>query len=238
MLAGPGSACHIIRHPMLQKEDPVTRRIAVGLLGMLMTTGAPVLGMAETITLKLLQNQSRATFKSDAPLETFVGNTAGPGVAGTLTVDLARPQAAAGTIRVDLNTVRTGVDKRDADMRSKDYLGTEASEANRWVVFEIKSVDIAGPLEPGKEMPAEVKGILTIKGKPVETVADARVTYVKLTPEQVENQKRFGFTSDNLKVRAKFATTFTNHGMQIPQLLFLKVANVIQLETDLTFARQ
>jgi polyisoprenoid-binding protein YceI len=132
------------------------------------------------------------------------------------------------------------VDKRDADMRSKDYLDTEAGEANRWAVFEIKSVETAGPLEPGKEIPAKVKGILTIKGKPVETVADARVTYIKLTREQLENQdqKRWGFTTDNLKVRAKFATTFTNHGMQIPQLLFLKVSNDILLETDLTFARQ
>ncbi|MGH7407659.1 MAG: YceI family protein [Candidatus Methylomirabilales bacterium] len=218
----------------------MTRRTAVGVLVMLMTAAAPLLARAETITFKLLPTYSRATFKSDAPLETFVGNTAGPGVAGTLTVDPARPQGAAGTVRVDLNTVRTGVDKRDADMRGKDFLDTEAGEANRWAVFEIKSVDVAGPLEPGKEMPAKVKGILTIKGRPVETVADARLTYVKLTPEQLENgqQKKWGFTSDNLKVRAKFATTFTNHGMQIPQLLFLKVANDIQLETDLTFARQ
>ena len=216
----------------------MTRRLAVGLLVMLMTAAVPLLARAETITFKLLPTYSRATFKSDAPLETFVGNTAGPGVAGALTVDPASPKAAAGTVRVDLNTVRTGVDKRDADMRSKDYLDTEASEANRWAVFEIKSVETAGPLEPGKEMPAKVKGILTIKGKPIETVADARVTYVKLTPEQVEGQKRFGFTSDNIKVRAKFSTTFTNHGMQIPQLLFLKVSNDILLETDLTFARQ
>jgi len=216
----------------------MTRRLAVGLLVMLMTAAVPLLARAETITFKLLPTYSRATFKSDAPLETFVGNTAGPGVAGALTVDPASPKAAAGTVRVDLNTVRTGVDKRDADMRSKDYLDTEASEANRWAVFGFKSVETAGPLEPGKEMPAKVKGILTIKGKPIETVADARVTYVKLTPEQVEGQKRFGFTSDNIKVRAKFATTFTNHGMQIPQLLFLKVSNDILLETDLTFARQ
>ncbi len=216
----------------------MTRQLSVGLLVVLLTAGVPVLARAETITFKLLPTPSRATFKIDAPLETFVGNTAGPGVAGSLTVDPARPQAAAGTIRVDLNTVRTGVDKRDADMRGKDFLDTEASEANRWAIFEIKSVDIAGPVEPGKEMPAEVKGILTIKGKPVETVADARVTYVKLTPEQVENQKRFGFTTDNIKVRAKFATTFTNHGMQIPELLFLKVSNRIELETDLTFVRQ
>jgi len=218
----------------------MTRRLAVGLLVMLITAAVPLLARAETIAFKLLPTYSRATFKSDAPLETFVGNTAGPGVAGALTVDPASPKAAAGIVRVDLNTVRTGVDKRDADMRSKDYLDTEASEANRWAVFEIKSVETAGPLEPGKEIPAKVKGILTIKGKPVETVADARVTYVKLTREQLENQdqKRWGFTTDNLKVRAKFATTFTNHGMQIPQLLFLKVSNDILLETDLTFARQ
>jgi len=214
------------------------RPLAVGLLAMLMTAGVPVLAVAETITFKLLPTYSRATFKSDAMLETFVGNTAGPGVAGTLTVDPARPQGAVGTIRVDLNTVRTGIDKRDADMRSKDYLDTEAGEANRWVVFEIRSVDIAGPVEPGKEMPARVKGILTIKGKPIETVADARITYITLTPEQVESQKRFGFTSDNIKVRAKFATTFSNHGIQVPQLLFPKVANDIQLEADLTFALQ
>jgi hypothetical protein len=47
-----------------------------------------------------------------------------------------------------------------------------------------------------------------------------------------------GFTSDNLKVKAKLGTTFTNHGIQVPQLLFLKVANEIQMVTDLVFARQ
>ncbi len=199
------------------------------------TSSGPVL--AETMALKLLPNYSRATFKSDAPLETFVGNTAADGVAGTLTVDPARPQAASGTVKVDMNLVRTGVDKRDADMRGKNFLDTEV-EANRWVTFEIKSVEIAGPLEPGKAIPAKVLGILTVKQKPVERLADATVTWIKLTLEQVENQKRFGFTADNIKVRARLATTFTDHGMQVPQVLIFKVSNDIQLETDLTFARQ
>ena len=192
---------------------------------------------AESMSLKLLPNYSRATFKSDAPLETFVGNTAAEGVAGTLTVDPASPQAATGTIKVDMNLVKTGIENRDADMRGKNYLDTEV-EANRWVTFEIKSVEIAGPLEPGRAIPAKVKGTLTVKQKPVERVADATITWIKLTPEQVEAQKRFGFTADNIKVRAKFATTFTDHGLQIPQILFYKVSNDIQLETDLTFARQ
>ena len=193
--------------------------------------------LADPITFKMLPNYSRATFKSDAPLETIVGNTAGEGVTGTLTVDPAKPQAAQGTIKVDLTTVNSGLAKRDEDMRGDKYLDT-ANPANRYAVFEISSVDIGGPLEPGKEMPAKVSGTLTIKGKAVPTVADARVTWVKLTPDQVEGQKRFGFTSDNIKVRAKFGTTFANHGITIPQLLVLKVSNDIQLETDLTFAKQ
>ena len=192
---------------------------------------------ADVMSFKLLQNYSRATFKSDAPLETFVGNTAAEGVLGSLSVDPAKPQAASGWVKVDMNLVKTGIDKRDADMRNKNYLDTEV-EANRWVTFEVKSIEIAGPLEPGKTIPAKVKGILTVKQKPVERVAETTVTWIKLTPEEVEAQKRFGFASDNIKVRARFATTFTDHGLKIPAILFYKVSNDIQLETDLTFARQ
>src|SRR5437870_12252985 len=144
---------------------------------------------ADVMSFKLLPNYSRATFKSDAPLETFVGNTAAEGVNGTLSLDPAKPQTATGSVKVDMNLVRTGIDKRDADMRSKNFLDTEV-EANRWVTFEVKSVEIAGPLEPGKAIPAKVRGILTVKQKPVERVAEATVTWTKLTPDQVERQRR------------------------------------------------
>jgi polyisoprenoid-binding protein YceI len=177
---------------------------------------------------------SRATFKTDAPLETVVGTTAGQGsVSGSVVVDPLRPQEARGTVRVDLNALKTGIDQRDAAMRGKNFLDTEASEANRYAVFEVKSVDIAGPLEPGKSTPARVRGTLTIRGKPIETVAESTITYLRLSPEQLEGQKRFGFTAENLRVAAKFATTFTNHGMQVPKLLVFKVSNEIELETDL-----
>ena len=166
-----------------------------------------------------------------------MGNTAAEGVSGTLTLDPEKPQAATGSVKVDMNLVKTGIDKRDADMRSKSYLDTEV-EANRWVTFDVKSVEIAGPLEPGKTVPAKVKGILTVKQKPVERVADATVTWIKLTPEEVEAQKRYGFAADIIKVRARFVTTFTDHGLKIPAILFYRVSNDIQLETDLTFARQ
>jgi len=192
--------------------------------------------MAQQMTFTALRNSS-ATFKTDAPLETVVGTTAGGAVSGTVTGDPARPQAATGTIRIDLTALKTGIDKRDSDMRGKDYFDTE-NEANRYAIFELKGVEMAGPLEPGKETLARLKGILTIKQKPVETTANARITYVKLTPEQLETQKRFGFTSDNIRVKVQFTTSFTNHGMQIPQLMFFKLSNNIQIETDLTLVRQ
>lgn len=177
---------------------------------------------------------SRATFRTDAPLETIVGTTAGQGaVTGTVTVDPAKPQDAKGTIKVDLNALKTGIDRRDAHMRAKDFLDSEGNDANRYATFELKGVEVVGVLEPGKTTPAKARGTLTIRGKPFETTADCTINYLRLTPEQVESQKRYGFTVENMRITAKFMTAFTNHAMQVPQLLFLKVSNEIQLETDL-----
>ena len=208
--------------------------IALATGALVLATAGPAL--AEAMALKLLPSHSRATFKSDAPLETFVGNTTADGVAGALTVDPARPQAASGSVRIDMNRVRTGLEKRDADMRAKNFLDTDV-EANRWVTFEMKSMEIAGPLEPGKPIPARVRGVLTVKQKPVERVAESTVTWIRLTPAQVESQKRFGFTTDTIKVRARLAMTFTDHGVHVPPRLVFTVSNEMRLETDLTFAR-
>jgi polyisoprenoid-binding protein YceI len=212
------------------------RHIIVVVSAVVAVAALPVASAAQAISFKLLPRYSYATFKTDAPLETVVGHTADAGLQGELSVDPAQPQATKATVKVDMNTVRTGIDKRDADMRAKPYLETEV-EANRWVTFDVKRVEIGGPLESGKPVPAKIHGLLTVKQKPVERVADGTVTYIKLSPEQVEAQKRFGFTSDNIKVRTKLATTFTDHGMQIPQLLILKLSNDIAIETDLTFIK-
>lgn len=214
-----------------------TPRTLLGLAAAVLVA-LPVAASAEPIAFKLLQNYSRGTFKTDAPLETVVGNTAGNGISGNLTVDPAKPQDAKGMVKVDMSMVKSGVDKRDADMLEPNFLDAKANPDNKFVTFEVKGVEIAGPLELNKHVPAKIKGLLTVKGKPVERVADGYVTYFKLSPEQVEAQKRFGFTSDNVKVRARLGTLFTDHGMQIPQLLFLKVSNEIQIETDLTFVKQ
>ena len=206
----------------------------VAMLGAVLLLVTPA--AAEPVNFNLLVKYSQASFRSDAPLETFIGTSALEGIQGMLTVDTAKPQDAKGGVRVDMNRVTTGIEKRDADMRSKNYMDTEV-EANRWVTFDIKKVEIAGPLVPGKETAAKVHGVLTIKQKAVDRVADATVMYIKLTPEQLEQQRRFGFTSDNIKVKAQITTTFTEHGMQIPELLFLKLSNNLVMTADLVFVR-
>src|SRR5947207_15169716 len=212
----------------------VIRTLAIALV---LLTAAPVPAAAESMNFKRLTNYSQASFRSDAPLETFVGTSALEGIQGTLALDPAKPQDAKATVKVDMSRVSTGIEKRDADMRGKNYLDTEV-EGNKWVTFEVRRVEITGPLQPGKETPAKVHGVLTIKQKPVDTVADATVMYIKLAPEQVEQQRRFGFASDNVKVKAKLSSTFTANGMHETQLLFLNVANVLHVLADLVFVRQ
>lgn len=214
----------------------MTRPVMCWALLLLVLPATPRAATAEQMTFQALP-YSRVTFKTEAPLETVIGNTLGPGVTGTVTGDLARPEGANGTIRVDLSTLRTGIERRDAQMRSKDFLDTD-NEAHRHAVFALKGIELGDPIDPGRETPARIKGTLTIKGRSVEITADARVNYVRLAPDQLESQRRFGFTADNMRVRATFKTSFTNHGMQVPQLLILKLSNEIQIETDITLARQ
>src|SRR5438477_8311375 len=115
----------------------VTRTLAITLA---LLTAAPLAAAAEPMSFKLLTNYSQASFRSDAPLETFVGTSALEGIQGTLTADPLKPSEAKGSVKVDMNRVTTGIDKRDADMRSKQYLDTEV-EANRWVTFDVQRVE-------------------------------------------------------------------------------------------------
>jgi hypothetical protein len=66
------------------------KRILLSCAVVAVIAGLPVAALAEVMTFKLLPNYSRATFKSDAPLETFVGNTAAEGIQGTRPTRCAR----------------------------------------------------------------------------------------------------------------------------------------------------
>lgn len=154
----------------------------------------------------VVNTNSRVSLKTEAPLETIIGTVATPSgtplehraVTGTIAVDLAKPQEAKGLIKVVLNAVRTGVDRRDTHMRSADFLDSEENDVNRYA---------------------------------------GTIAHIELAPEQAEAQKRFGFTADNLRVKTKFSTRFTNHDMKVPRLLILKLSDDIEVETDLILVK-
>src|SRR5690242_2519762 len=179
-LARPYTEPHLV---FLHGETPMKIPMALCFLGAFALAHAPTWALAEQMTLRVLP-YSRATFKTEAPLETVIGNTSGPGVTGTVTGDPTRLHDARGTIRVDLSTVHTGIDRRDAQMQSKEFLHTE-DEGDRYATFELKGIEPGAGFEPGTEVPAKISGVLTIKGRPIDIMADARITYVPLTPEEL-----------------------------------------------------
>jgi len=213
-----------------------TKRAVIAVLAGCALTPTPDTVTPAPATFSVHRN-SQATFRTDAPLETVVGTTAGSGtVTGSVTVDPVKPAEATGTIRVDLSTLKTGIANRDAHMVGPDWLDVQ-DENNRYAVFVVTGVEIGGPLEPGREVPAKVKGTLTVKRRPIDVVADARITYLRLSGPEAEAPRRSGFGPEVLRVRTRLQTRFTDHGMQVPQFYFLRVSNEIQLEVDLILTR-
>lgn len=49
---------------------------------------------------------------------------------------------------------------------------------NRYATFEVKPVELGGPLVPGKDAPAKVRGTFAVRGKLIEGQADGTITYV------------------------------------------------------------
>jgi len=214
-------------------EDDATALLTVVVA---VVTALPTSAAAETMDFKLLMNYSQANFRSDASLETFVGISARghPGHAHAGSLETAGGPGS--TVRVDMNRVTTGIEKRDADMRSKRYLDTEV-DANRWG-------DVSGA-EGRDRGPLEVRQASAGQGaRPADHQAeagggggDASIMYMRLTPGGAGAAKAFRVRTDNIKVRAKLNTTSPRHGMQIPQILFLRSPTKLQIATDLVFAR-
>ena len=103
----------------------------------------------------VMPGTSSASFTSDALLETIRGTTADIG--GTISVDLANPTGATGTVTFSATGLRTGNDMRDEHLHSDDWLGSGD------ITFSIASIATdATELAHGQSASATVSGSLTI----------------------------------------------------------------------------
>jgi len=81
-------------------------------------------------------------------------------------VDPAKPQDAKGVVKVDMNQVRTGIDKRDVrHAQASRTRHRHRSEPLGSSSLEGRDIGTTGA---GKEAPAKIHGVLTVKQKPVD----------------------------------------------------------------------
>jgi polyisoprenoid-binding protein YceI len=161
-----------------------------------------------------VQGGGRASFVSDAPLETI--NGVASGVTGSFSVDPANLTTASGTVEVRVASLRTGIDLRDEHLRSDSWL-----DATRFPTakFEITSVRGATSLTPGRTARLTLAGHFTLHGRTRDITANADVQL--LPPEAGAT------TSNTIRVSARFRVHLPDYGVSVPSLVRLKVSDDI-----------
>ena len=160
----------------------------------------------------------KATFVSDAPLETMTGIT--EKVTGTVVFDPADLSRTRGTFRVPVGSMRTGNDLRDDHLRGENWLD---AKRHPHVVFEIVEVTGAKSVKPKRKTKVNVKGKLTAHG--VTKLVDVRAT-VRWAPADDGGR-------DELRIKADFVTVLEDHDVSVPSIVRLKMANEIAVSVDL-----
>lgn len=193
---------------MITKTSKVAFILAVCL-------ATPAISQADATEFRV--HNGKATFVSDAPLETMTGTTAE--VTGTVTFDPADISTTKGTFKVPVVSMRTGNDLRDEHLQSDSWLD---AKKNPHIIFEIMEVSGAESLKPKKNTKVKVKGKFTVHG--VTKIVEAKGT-VKWTP--ADGGK------DDLRIKVKFTAKLEDHGVSVPSIVRLKMANEITVSIDL-----
>jgi polyisoprenoid-binding protein YceI len=164
------------------------------------------------------------TFTSKAPLETIVGKTSR--VRGYISVDPADITGSArGKIEVDLASLQTGIGMRDRHMREQ-YLETDKYPKT---TFEITRIINAGDnvLEDQKPVEMVVEGNFTVHG--VTRLIEVPVT-AKLIKETEDTKARH--PGDILHIQATFDVILSDHKINRPQFVFLKLDEKQRIDID------
>ena len=169
-------------------------------------------------------------FTSDAPVEVIQGST--NNVKGhvrfddTMLFDAKHPFEM--MFEVDLRTLDTGIPLRNVHMR-ENFLETDKYPKATFKARKIK-LSRKPTLKKVEEFTVTATGDLSVHGVTVEKTIPLKVTYL---PESDTTQKRA--KSGNLvRVRGTFPVKLSEHRIQRPEAVFVKLAETIYLNVDLT----
>jgi len=153
-------------------------------------------------TFTFLNNNTRnqATFFSTTPFEDFTGLT--NDIKGTATFNVADISTLKGSFVVTVASMKTGIDLRDKDMKSEEWLDAEEYPE---ITFVIKKVSDIKTIEDNK-LRVKVIGDFSLHDVTKEVTADATLTYLD------ENEKTKAVApGDLLGVEAKFSIILSNY---------------------------
>lgn len=180
--------------------------------GLVMTALMMLGGVAQAQPQDAEISRGRATFRSEAPLETI--NGVSNGVTGTLRFDPSNLAATRGRIVMRVDTLRTGIELRDEHLHGSEWLDARRHPE---AVFEITGVSGATTLASGREVTMQVRGRFTLKGQTKDVTAEARVRW----------------DGSNLRGRARFSIRLSDYNITINEAVRLKVSNEVQVTVDL-----
>lgn len=176
-------------------------------------------GQAAEYRLDPRQGTDTVHIESSAKLEFLDGET--QAIAGQFDFDPDRPQAETkAVLRVDLRTLKTGIEKRDQHMR-ENHLHTDEFP---FCFFEITSLDgMPTVLALDSVYTATAVGQFYIHGVKREIVAQLSITAIDDATEP-----------GRLRVRAEFEIHLDDFNIPRPRALFLKLAKTIEIRTVFT----
>jgi polyisoprenoid-binding protein YceI len=129
-------------------------------------------------------------------------------------------------VKVDLRTLKTGIELRDEHLRSENWLNTEKYPFAEFILTGILKSS-SSTLEDGKKVNATLTGNMTIHGITKEIKVPATLTYYK------ENEKtRAKIKGNLLKVNSEFSIKLSDYGVSIPNMVVGKVADNINLSVN------
>ncbi len=154
-------------------------------------------------------------FRSSAKLEFIEGETTD--LQARVSFYPEQPDSnLSGIIRVDLRTLRTGIETRDGHMR-ENHLHTDKYQ---YAFFEIESIEkLDRPLPFDSILNVTINGKFFIHGVHRKVEARAEIVRTMLSD-----------SSETIKIRASFEIKIDDFGIPRPKALFLKLAKQIEVE--------
>lgn len=167
---------------------------------------------------------SKVSFNSDAPVEVITGHTTK--VKGDVRLDdsflfdAKHPFSA--RFAVDLTSIDTGIALRNEHMRDNFLETAKYPEA----VYQVSGLRLVGP-RPNLKKPGTVRLIST------GNFSVHGVTIPKTIPLTVRYTPVNGKSRATIRIQGKFPVTLTQHHIQRPEAVFVKLAETVFVTVNL-----